>query len=954
MANLPTGTITFLFTDIEGSTRLLAELGADYSDVLERHQRLLRDAIGRHNGVEVSTDGDSFFCVFTTADDALAAAVDMQRSLAEEDWGAAGPVKVRMGLHTGVAALGGDNYVGMDVHRAARISEVGHGGQVLLSAATHLLGAEALPDGVTFKDIGELRLRDLDHPEHVYQLAITGLQSDFPPPRKVGAATTNLPRMATPLIGRDTDQVAVAKLMDEARLVTITGVAGAGKTRLAIAVANTSRETHREGVWFVPLASVASDDLVSQAAASAIGLQESQGCTAVDVITDYVATGRHLLVFDNCEHVVDGVASLVAQLLAAVPDLTILTTSRQILGVPGEVRYPCPPLGVPDVGVTSRTAVLASASVELFEARAHEVNPSFTLDDENADDVAAICRTLDGMPLAIELAAALVRILTPREIAERLDRRFDLLRGGPRTAPLHHQTLLAAFESTFDLLDERHRDFALRLGVFVGGFDASAAEAVASADGDDVDVLEALSALVDRSLVTRAQAGDRSRLTILGSVREFLLHRLEETDRLDALQERHAHFFDELVARGSNALRGPEQDEWAARLDTDIGNIRAAIEYLADRGDDRALQLVDRMFLYWRRQGEWSDGLHWCRVALEQTPDVDSGRRARVLATAGFFASDLGRGGRSVAEMEAGLEMARRIGDLHAEGYCCSFLGAELSRRDTDLDRGVALLGEAQRIYADLGEPYGEAWVNRYLGLSHQERGEFEESVRLQTLSLRAFQEAGDIWNVRFSQTLLAEAMHTIGELGKSRELYDESLKGSSEARFKVVIAQALKGLGKVSLAQGRLSEATDHLTEALQALREIGDVAGGAETRGHLAMVKLGLGHPGDAKELLTASLMTFRDIADQGGVAWALERVAAVAVDRADHGRAAELLAAADLLREVSGSPRSPVHEPEVEQLRTEIADVLGAAERQVLTERGRAKSLDDVIELALGGGV
>ena len=356
------------------------------------------------------------------------------------------------------------------------------------------------------------------------------------------------------------------------------------------------------------------------------------------------------------------------------------------------------------------------------------------------------------------------------------------------------------------------------------------------------------------------------------------------------------------------------------------------------------------MFLYWRRQGEWSDGLHWTRVALENTVESDSGLRARMLATAGFFASDLGEGGRAIAELEDGLAMARRVGDVHAEGYCSSFLGAELSRRDTDLDRGLSLLSDAQRIYIDLKEPYGEAWVNRYLGLSHQERGNLAEAISLQSRSLDAFREAGDTWNIRFSQTLLGEAMHTVSNLPRARELYDESLRGPSDARFKVVIAHALKGLGKVSLAEEKPDEAVDDLNEALKALREIGDVACVAETKGHLAMVNLGRGHLVVAADLLVDSLGILRGIEDQGGVAWCLERMASVAAASELFERAAQLVGAQGAIRTRSGSKRPPVDEPDYERLVSRLRAELGADGFSAQETFGAGLNLDEAVALGV----
>ena len=951
MPELPTGTITFLFTDIEGSTRLLQALGPDFTSVLERHQTLIRESINGNGGVEIRTEGDSFFCVFATASAGLAAAVGIQRSLAAEPWIDGRQVKVRVGVHTGVGALGGDDYVGIDVHRAARISEVGHGGQVLVSAPTQALGEAGLPDGVTWLDLGDFHLRDLDEPEHLFQLVIDGLEAEFPPLRKLEAGPTNLPTSVSGFVGRERERAEVEVLLAESRLVTITGVAGAGKSRLALAVAGAARPRFPDGVWLVELASVISGDLVAQAVARAMGLQESPGRPAEDVLADYLREGRRLLIFDNCEYLIEGAGDLASRLIAATPDLRILATSRQVLGTSGETRYPCPPLGTPAEGSDAAPDIVGYDSVALFALRAAEVDPSFVLRPNNAAAVAAICRRLDGMPLAIELAAALVRILTPQQILDRLDDRFALLTGGPRSAPQHQQTLRAALDSTFELLNSDQQEFAARLGVFAGGFDVASAEEVTAGDSySRAHVVDSLTALVDRSLVNSVQVGGQVRLSILESVREYLLGKLEDSGQLLVRQKAHAEYFGRVVDSTAPALRGPEQDSADAVLGADIENIRSAIAFAATVGDEAALRMTSLMFLFWRTRGDWSDGLHWTHVALENTTETDSALRARMLATAGFLASDLGDSPDGLVDLEEGLAMARRIGDLHAEGYCSSFLGAELSRRDIDLDRGLALLATAQRIYAALDEPYGEAWVNRYLALSYQERGDLAEAISLHTRALEAFRGARDTWNIRFEQTLLGEALHTVGELSQAREIYDESLRGSSDGRFKVVRAHAYKGLGKVSLAEGKFEEAADHLNQAWQELRQIGDVACLAETRGHQAMVNLGGGHPALAAEQLAHSLDTFHKITDVGGVAWGLERLAAVAVATAEDDRAARLLGAGAAIRERSGSMRPAVDQPDVDELVAGLTERLGADEFERLANLGAALGFDEAVALGV----
>ena len=607
-------------------------------------------------------------------------------------------------------------------------------------------------------------------------------------------------------------------------------------------------------------------------------------------------------------------------------------------------------MATPPSGTATPEGVGGFDAVELFAVRAAEVDPAFALTSENAGTVGAICRRLDGVPLAIELAAALVRILAPNQILERLDDRFDLLTGGSAGGPAHHQTLRAALDSTFELLDAERREFAARLAVFVGGFDLAAAEAVAS--GGTVgrgSVVEALSALADRSLLARADNVDGVRFHIPESVREYLVDRLRDSGELLVRRLAHAKHYSSLVGEASQGLRGPDQARWDARLEADIENVRSAIDFCASTGDEDALLLASRMFLYWRTRGDWSDGLHWTRLALDNSFKRDSPLRARMLATAGFFASDLGDAARGLPDLEEGLAMARRTGDRHAIGYCSSFLGAELSRRDLDLDRGLELLSEAKGIYSELGEPYGEAWVNRYLALSYQERGELEEAIALHERSLRSFTMADDAWNVRFAQTLLAEALHTVADLERSRELYEESLRGPDEARFRLVIAHGHKGIGKVSLAEGKLDEAAEHLAIAGRALREIGDVACAAETAGHQAMVDLGRHEVASAGDRLRDALRQFDAINDAGGVAWTLERLASARAADRDFPDAARLLGASVGLRIDIGAIRPPVDQPDVDRLASQLAEALGAETQTALEEEGAGLSYAAAVALA-----
>ena len=556
---LPTGTVTFLFTDIEGSTRLLAELGDGYADALAEHRRVLRRSFERHQGVEVDTQGDAFFVAFGRATDAVAAAADSQVALAP------GPVRVRMGLHTGEPLVTEEGYVGIDVHRAARIAAAGHGSQVLLSQPTRdLVSAEV-------RDLGLHRLKDLSAPEHLFQLG----GGEFPPLKTLHQ--TNLPVQPSPLVGRERELAEVLGfLRDGTRLLTLTGAGGSGKTRLALHAAAELADDFVDGVWFVSLAPVADPSLVGPTVAQVLGVQGE--------LLGHLCSRRLLLLLDNLEHLLEA-ATWIADLLAAAPDLRVLATSRERLAVAAEQEYLVP------------TLPLAEAS-ELFVERARRLVPSFQPDEH----VEAIARRLDGLPLALELTAARVKVLAPSQIRERLAHSFALVSGGGRDVPDRQRTLRATLEWSLDLLDAGEQELFCRLGVFAGSFSVEAAEEVAGADVD------ALSSLVDKSLLRSLPDG---RFFYLEPIRELALERLRSLGGEDELRERQAAYQLRVLPWSTDFSRS-EEIEWNARVSAEHENLRATLAWLIehDRHAD-ALRLIHATAHHWESRAT-DEGYRWC------------------------------------------------------------------------------------------------------------------------------------------------------------------------------------------------------------------------------------------------------------------------------------------------------------------------------------------------------
>ena len=582
MTSLPTGTVTLLFTDIEGSTRLLERLGAAYAGTLAEHRRVLRDAFERHGGVEVGTEGDAFFVAFPSASEALAAAREGQDALAE------GEVRVRMGMHTGEPIVAGTDYIGMDVHRAARIAAAGHGGQILLSEATR-----ALVGGDGLRDLGRHGLKDIGE-VHLFQVG----DDDFPPLKSLRSG--NLPAARAPLVGREAERSALVDLLREGtRLVTVVGPGGFGKTTLSLAVGRDLVERFADGVWFVDLASIADPEQVEPAIGAALGATEDPRA--------HLAARRALLILDNFEQIV-AAADVVASLLEACPGVACLVTSREALHLRDEHTFPLPPLA-------------EDASVELFRERARMVAPDFDADDSL---LARVCERLERIPLAIELAAARVRVLDASQLLERLDQRLPVLTGGARDAPERHRTLRSTIEWSHDLLEERERQLFARLAVFVGGWTLEAAEAVCDAD------LDVLQALAEKSLVT----SERGRFRMLETLREFADERLDASGEGDEIQQRHAAYFADLAERAEPQLISPEQHIWLDRINTDFDNLRAAFTWLAEApdGGGEAVRLAANLFFFWYiRGGRYAEGIEWFERAVALSEGERSLARARVV-----------------------------------------------------------------------------------------------------------------------------------------------------------------------------------------------------------------------------------------------------------------------------------------------------------------------------------
>ncbi len=866
---LPTGTLTFLFSDIEGSTRLVQTMGAAFRPLLERHQALLREAFEAAGGVEVATEGDSFFVVFRSALAAAGAAAAAQRALAGEPWPPeGGAVRVRIGLHTGEGALGGDNYVGLDVHRAARIASAAHGGQVLLSEATRGLVAGSLPPGLNLRDLGEYRLRDLDRPERLSQLIVDGLPQEFPALRTLDAPT-NLPVQMTDFIGRNREIHDIAELVHGSRLLTLTGPGGTGKTRLALQVAAQLRGEFSGGVFFVDLSPLTDPALIPTTIAAALGVAEQPDRPLLASLQVFLQDLRLLLVLDNFEQLQAG-ASLVGQLMAAAPQLVVLVTSREVLHLRGEQEYPVPPLGLPDMAdLTHLDALTQYDAVALFIRRAQAARPDFEIDIGSAPAVAGICARLDGLPLAIELAAARIKLLEPEAILHRLEGSLSLLTSTSRDLSERQRTLRGAIDWSYELLDPTERVLFRRLGVFVGGCSLDRAQAICDADGQlGMDMLDGLASLIDKSLLRRLDRADGDlRVGMLETVRDYALERLTQSPDWDEVRQRHEDLFSALAVESAGEIMGPDQKAWAARLEGERDNLRAALQRLADDGRTQlALEMAAALWRFWQLRGNLAEGRTTLEDLLARTdaaaPTVS---RARALAALGglqYWQSDMAAADQAYSE---GLTIQRSLDDpagLAEALYNLGFVKAVGSQHA----EARRLYEEALGIASRIGDQPSVLRIQEALAFLMFHMGEFEAAQRIQEKNVAAFKAGNEIFRAAIGTGFLSylEARH--GRYDLARAMQREALAVFRAANDRHWMVRELVLAAASAVVAGDLATAAQ-LTGAYDVLREpLGDIATPIKTLklpDPMVQAREGLGEDAFALAYAAGRAMTLDEVA-------------------------------------------------------------------------------------------
>lgn len=916
MPELPTGILTFLFTDIIESTRLWEQFPQQMEQAHARHAELVIAGIKQHHGhlVRERGEGDSTFSVFERPLDALLACCAFQKALHAEDWPADTPIAVRAALHIGDAHLREDDYNSTDVNRCAHLRGIAHGGQTVLSQAVYEAVRDALPDGVTLRDLGWHGLKNLRGAEHAWQMCHPALRGDFAPLQSLNTPFNNLPCPPGSFIGRDAEMQTVRALTRAHPLVTLTGAGGVGKTRLALQAAAESVGQYEHGVWLVELAALTDAALVPQALASVLGLCEEPGQSLAQTVTSHLAARHILIILDNCEHLLDACASLAESLLRACLRLTLLATSREALNIAGEYIWRVPSLAVPDdlpAEEKDGPAILMEYdAARLFVERARSHRQEFTLTRHNAPVVARLCRRLDGIPLALELAAARLRALPLEQIEARLNDRFRLLTGGSRSALPRQQTLRALIDWSYDLLNPQEKALFCRLSVFAGGWTPEAAEAVCIEEGETWDVMDTLASLADKSLVICDPQSELSRYRMLETVREYSRTCLD-APMLARLRARHRRFFLHLAEQAHKEMLGAEQQRWLDCLETEHDNLRVALDsslYADDAAE--CLRLSAALSRFWQIRGFLTEGGTYYVGSLAR-PDAQEPTQARAdaLGGAGVLAYMQGNYKRASACFHESLSICRALNDQRGMAGALNNLG-NIAKDQVDYALAQAYFEEAVEVCHAMGHRTGEAVALNNMGNTAYAQGDYAAASRCYNASIHIKRELGNTHGIASSLINLAALAQEQGEWMQAQSYLEEGLILQRELGDKRGIAGSLVNLGSLVCQQGSLDAAQAYLVEGLQICREL-----------------------------------TERYI-----LAYALEAFAALANSRFQPERAARFHGAAQSLRTAIGVSLLPKEQQEQEQQIATLRAVLGDAAYAAGCAEGGSLPLEQVIADAL----
>jgi len=897
--NLPSGTVTFLFTDIEGSTKLWEQYPEEMKTSLAKHDSILKAAIESNHGYIIKTTGDGVHAVFTTAFDAIKSSLDAQREFQTSEFlkNSEISIHVRMGLHTGEAELRDGDYYGQTLNRAARIMSAGHGGQILISDVTGQVAREHLPADVALLELGEHHLKGLVQPERILQVTAPDLQKEFSPLHSVPTATNNLPAQLTSFIGRERELEDAEEKLASTKLLTLIGPGGTGKTRLSIQIAAEQLVNFRDGVWLVELAPVSDPAFIASTIASVFEIREVQSIPLISLVIDYLRSRETLVVLDNCEHLVEASAHVANQLLHDCPTLKIIASSREALGVDGETVYRVPSLKDDE-------------ATRLFVERATKAEPRFHITDENASFVAQICSRLDGIPLAIELAAARVKLFSPKQIAERLDDRFKLLTGGSRTALPRQQTLRALIDWSYTSLHETEQRALRRLAVFSGGWTFEGAESVLG----ESEAMESLASLVNKSLVNVEEQESKSRYRFLETIRQYAMEKLLESGEAVEARDRHLDYMLRIAIQTKERMFGSETQEWLDQMEVEHDNLRTAFEWASSNHPVKALKLAYAIGGFWTVRDHISEARSWCQVILEKTNSQAevAAERAHVYAVLGWMSVTSGehKAGRLAAEQA--IALGKQTNDI------------------TTMARGYGILALTSVFLGDYSTAENAVMAGESLARDYKIKSELAF-----ILSVRAQMDY-------FSRKDIARAKANL----------DEAAKLASEEGFRWASSFLAIGMAHTAAVLGDIETARAGFRESAEIARKMGNKRIVYSSQSELAHVLREHGGLDEPLGIYRDLLPKWKDLGHRAAVAHELECIAYILTRKEEPERAATLLGTAQEIRRVIDTPRTNNEEVEYEREVNALREMLGEDNMRKKWEEGRAMTMDQAIQLAIGG--
>ncbi len=973
MNSQPSGTVTFLFTDIEGSTKLAQGHPDKWESLRERHHAILQSAIESHNGYVFQIIGDAFCAAFHTAKDGLTAALEAQRAFQTSEVSENSEVllRVRMGLHTGSAELIGNDYRGyLTMAKVQRVMSVAYGGQILLSNTSAELIHNELPEGITLRDMKEHRLKGLLNPEHLWQIVARDLQQDFPPLQSLYETPNNLPIQLTSFIGRENEIAEVkealcsplhagdglgrrtepVEVVREHRLVTLIGSGGTGKTRLCLQVAAELRASFPNGVWFIELAPLTDPVLIPQTILSAIGVHEQQGKTPLEALKEYLHEKQTLIVLDNCEHLVSASAQVANALLNAAPRLKVLASSREALGVKGELSYLVPSLSSPDV---KRLPAIEQFSqyeaVRLFIDRALLVAPHFEVDKDNASFIAQICYRLDGIPLAIELAAARIKMLSVEQISKRLDDRFRLLTGGARTALPRQQTLRALIDWSYDILSDNERLLLRRLSIFAGGWTLEAAEEVCVGQDDILpyDILDLLSQLVNKSLVVvmEQSQGRETRYRMLETIRQYAREKMLGAGGSEIVRDKHLTYFVKLVEQAEPELYQGNQVFWFNKLKDELDNLRMALEWALATNVEAGLRIASIPYRFWDGYGHLKEMGKWLAEFLKHYDKTDR-LHVQALITSSMGVFRQGNFPEAIKSINQSVQMARALSDQQLEAFGLSFLGA-ITQLQGNVEDGTPILEQGLALHRATGNKIGQANALEWITYDHTN---MERSIAFARESLSLHRELNNLTGIAATLIVLARLLLWSGDFSSPVSWLEEALSITQQLDDREGELGVLATSGMLSYWQGDHQYAIPYFEKAMAISEEIGDQYSSSWIHVRMAHVFLRQGDLERAQELFAFGIKKTHTENFTIALVYAIEGLASLNVIMEYPERAARLFAWADAMREKIGDIRPPVEQNLVECDLDVIHAKLDDTQFAEFSAEGRAMTTEQAVVLAL----